>query len=58
MTQRRHEDWLYHKNSTYSLPAKVLVIDGTLTKEGFERELSRLEPEIFGGAKTKAVPRA
>ena len=44
---QKHEDWLFYKNSSYPLPAEVLVVDGTLTKEGFLDELGRLEPEIL-----------
>ena len=44
---QKHEDWLFHKNSSYPLPAPVLVIDGTLTKQGFLDELKRLEPKIM-----------
>lgn len=44
---QKHEDWLFHKNSSYPLPSDVLVVDGTLTKQGFLDELRRLEPEIF-----------
>merc|ERR1712061_984102 len=42
--KQKHEEWLYYKNSSYPLPAKVLVVDGTLSKEGFLQELRRLEP--------------
>lgn len=44
---QKHEDWLFHKNSSYPLPAPVLVVDGTLTKQGFLDELKRLEPKIM-----------
>ena len=44
---QKHEDWLFYKNSSFPLPAPVLVVNGTLTKDGFLDELRRLEPQIL-----------
>ena len=31
--QRYHEDWLYYKNSSFPVPAPVLVVNAGLPKE-------------------------
>nr|ACO11531.1 Deoxynucleoside kinase [Caligus rogercresseyi] len=34
----RHEDWLIHRNSTFPVPAEVLVLDANVDIRGFEEQ--------------------
>ena len=52
--QRCHEDWLYYRNSSYSPPSPVLVLDATLSVEDFTQEVMSLKdtvipPDVFNG---------
>lgn len=39
--QGRHDDWLVHKNSSFPVPAPVLVLDGNLELNDFLDEVDR-----------------
>ena len=45
--QKRYDDWLYYKNTTYPIPSKVLVLDGTMTVEKFTPYVHSQLPKIF-----------
>ena len=45
--QRYHEDWLYYKNSTFPIPAPVLVVNAGLPTEDFRRLVIRLKDTII-----------
>lgn len=42
--QRRHDDWLLYRNSSYPVPSPVMVMDGNLELESF---LAMLEQEQY-----------
>jgi len=54
---RLHEDWLVHQNTSFSVPAPVMVINGTLELEDFRSYVkdevmhkivpSELQPYVF-----------
>ncbi|XP_059089098.1 deoxynucleoside kinase-like [Tigriopus californicus] len=47
--QRRHDDWLIHRNSSFVPPAPVLVLDGNLEVGKFLELVKAKEAVIFGG---------
>lgn len=47
--QKRHDDWLIHKNSSFVPPAPVLVLDGNLDVQKFLELVKAKENVIFGG---------
>lgn len=49
--QRRHDDWLFYKNSTFAVPAPVVVLDGNLPKQEYLRYLERRAGEILPSAR-------
>ena len=46
--QKKHDDWLIHKNSTFPVPARVVVLNGNLPLTEFEEYLKEKEKEILG----------
>jgi hypothetical protein len=45
--QEFHENWLFHQNSTFPLPAPVLVLDSNLEMENFIRLVQQRKFEII-----------
>ena len=45
--QRYHDDWLYYQNSTFPLPAPVLVLDAGLSVEDFTQEVLSVKDQII-----------
>jgi len=45
--QRYHEDWLYHRNSSFPVPAPVLVLDAGLPVQDFTQEVLRFKDTII-----------
>ena len=48
MTNMLHDDWLYYQNSSYPIPAPVLVIDGNIeaTTESLKKLIAESIPQI------------
>ena len=48
VTIKLHDDWLYYKNSSYPVPAPVLVIDGNTeaTTESLKKQIAESIPQI------------
>jgi len=53
--QRRHDDWLFYKNSTFPVPAKVIVLDGNVDITKFEAILNERQGEILRGSQVSLV---
>ena len=45
--QRRYDDYLYYKNSSFPTPSKVIVLDGSLSLENFALNVHNQLPTLF-----------
>ncbi|CAB4067939.1 dnk [Lepeophtheirus salmonis] len=39
----RHENWLFHRNSTFPVPAEVLILDANIDIDGFKEQAKFIE---------------
>ena len=42
-----YKDWLLFKNSTFPVPAPVLVMDASSSKEEFQKNVKKIIPQYF-----------
>nr|ACO14767.1 Deoxynucleoside kinase [Caligus clemensi] len=42
-----HEDWLFHRNSTFLVPAEVLVLDANVNIAGFKEQANFIEQHFL-----------
>ena len=45
--QKRYEDYLFYKNSSFPVPSKVIVLDGGLSLDDFARSVHDKLPSLF-----------
>ena len=45
--QKRYEDYLFYKNSSFPVPSKVIVLDGGLSLDNFARSVHDKLPTLF-----------
>ena len=46
-TQKQYDDYLYYKNSSFPLPSRVVVLDGSLSLSRFAPYVHLKLPELF-----------
>ena len=45
--QKRYEDYLFYKNSSFPVPSEVIVMDGGLSLDNFARSVHDKLPNLF-----------